>query len=525
MPFHAYQFQELRTQRELESRAKARVSKEAIACRYDFLQFRRYVCNHDSWEHHLGWHSVLDTGQDSKFLPLIAGPNTLILAPRGSSKSTFLAEFVAWVLGRCTSPEIRYALKILYISFNQDVANGKSEQIKAIIETTRYQEVFPWVRPHKKRWNATLWDIDRKAAGLTTTDEQYTLATAGLSGTVTSRRSHLMVFDDLIKRPKDIENPAIRETMRSNFSNVIRPTLMDGGRMLCLGTRMRLDDIYATTFTEQMNWKVIEEQAILVDERGKERSYCPELVSLPWLQEARETDPDAFLLQYQNKIPPSMDTRFKHEWMHHGPPPRRFDEICLAADLSASQKETADYTVMGLIGRIKDTFCVIDMVRGRWSGNIEKFDMLLFLLIENGLLETSLDYDLDLTGKPKWERNPERGDFWLPRGGHYINIYADANSYQLSFQGDCETTIERLGLYFLTPWPIKAKPGDKLTKYRSMTGVFQRGKVFFNKYKSLGRIIYELENAGATDHDDCADMMYFGLTGLRATDTIFEADE
>lgn len=531
MPYYShYRFIELTAERKAKERSKKKAPAQAIAARHDFLVFREYVCSHESWSHHLEWHDILTTGTKGKFLPLVSGPDTLILAPRGSSKSTFLLEWLAWVLGRVMSPEIRWALKILFISFNQDIANTKSAQIQSIIDSDRYRQVFPHMRPNKNRWSLGLWDVDRKAAGLPTTDEPYTFATAGLAGSVTSRRSHLLVFDDLIKRPKDIENPMIRETMRNNYSNVILPTMMDGARTICLGTRMRLDDIYATTFTEKNGWQVVEEEAILYDENGRERSYCPELISLEWLQGVREKDPDAFLLQFQNKIPASMDARFKHDWMQQDSLPRRFDEVCVGIDLSAGKKETSDYTVILLLGRLKNTYWVIDMARGRWSGNIDKMDVLLGLLIENMFVETDLTFDLDASGKPVWEREPKKGDFWLPKGSYYMNLFADANSYQLSFQGDCETTINRLGLHWLTPWPVKTRSGqgstDKIMKYKSMTGVFQRMLVFFNRYKSLGRLMYELENAGMTDHDDCADAIYFSLKGIGALDGLdFDSDE
>jgi len=515
-----HNFQSLSVNRRAASRSQKEAPSWALAARHDLEVFRQYVCGHETWGHHKEWANILTTGKDAKFLPLVAGPDTLILAPRGSSKSTFLLEWIAWVLGQVTAPDIKWAIKILLICFNQNIANSKSEQLQSIVDSDKYRIVFPWVKPNKGRWSLQKWDIDRKAAGLTTTDEPYTLATAGLAGAVTSRRAHLMVFDDLIKRPKDIENPAIRETMRNNYHNVILPTIMDGGRTVCLGTRMRLDDIYTTTFTPKNNWHVVEEQAILVDANGRERSYCEELSSLEFLRDRRDKDPDAFLLQFQNKIPASMDARFKSAWMVDATIPRRFDEVCVACDLSAGLKETADYTVMMLVGRKGDNYYIIDMARGRWSGNVEKMDVLLGLLIENGMCLTDLDYEIDTTGKPVWSEDPKRGRFWIPPGGYYINLYADSNSYQLSFQGDCEATLMRLGLHWITPWPMKTKSGgggrDKLMKYRAMTGIFQRLKVVYNKYKDLQRVKYELENAGMTDHDDCADALYFAMDGMGA---------
>ena len=50
--------------------------------------------------HMLEWHNELCTGEDSECLMGIGGPNTAILAPRGSAKSTVLGLFAAWMIGR-----------------------------------------------------------------------------------------------------------------------------------------------------------------------------------------------------------------------------------------------------------------------------------------------------------------------------------------------------------------------------------------------------------------------------------------
>ncbi|MGA1257050.1 MAG: hypothetical protein ACO3YX_08595, partial [Candidatus Nanopelagicaceae bacterium] len=152
-------------------------------------------------------------------------------------------------------------------------------------------------------------------AKLTTIDEPYTLACSGLKGAIVSRRAHLAIFDDLIKSPKDIENPAIREQLRKNWTVAIRPTMVAGSRAICLGTRMRIDDIYSTNFNERYGWQVIEQSAIVVDDRLREQSYCEVLAPLADLQRTREEDEEAFEFQYQNKIPKNLDLRFKAEWL------------------------------------------------------------------------------------------------------------------------------------------------------------------------------------------------------------------
>lgn len=457
---------------------------EAIAARNSFAKFRRYVCKHRSYEHHEVWDNALNTGEDSKCLKGIAGDDTLILSPRGSTKSTYLVEWTAYQIGKQTAPDVRIPIKILYVSYTIDVAMLKSVQIKQIVESPEFQKVFPWVRKGEK-WSDRLWVIDRKLAGLPTIDEPYTLSCSGLKGATTSRRSMLIVLDDLIKSPKQIESLAIREEMATNWTNVIRPTRFEGGRAVCLGTRMRPDDIYQTDFVPQKNWQQLIQSSIIENPNGSECSYWEEGQSLQYLQETRELDPIAFSYQYQNKIVRISEQSIDPTWIINDeiPPIQDMGTLVMGVDLSASEKEKADYTVMILGGRIKNRFYILDMRRMRSVGNIEKLD---------SIIEMWHDWD-------------------QPR----INICVEKVAYQGSIEGDFVShVINTRGIHDLTMTPIVPK-GDKLTRLRGVTGLFQNRCVVFNQYAVLGRLRDELINFGSMDRDDCADALVYCLQGLR----------
>ncbi len=457
---------------------------EAIAARKNFAEFRRYVCKHESYEHHEVWDKALNTGKDSKCLKGIAGNNTLILAPRGSTKSTYLVEWVAYQIGQQTAPDIRLSIKILYVSYTIDIAIQKSVQIKQIIESPEYQRVFPWVRKGEK-WADKQWVIDRKVAGLSTIDEPYTLACSGLKGATTSKRSHLIVLDDLIKSPKQIESLAIREEMSSNWTTVILPTMFEGGKAACLGTRMTPDDIYQTDFIPAKGWQQLIQSAIVDNELGEEYSYWQSGQSLGFLQETRELDPVAFSFQYQNKVVRVSEQSIDPLWITNGEVPdiEEFDALVMGVDLSTSLKERADYTVMVLGGRVDNRFYILDMRRMRTIGNIEKLDDMI--------------------------------ELWSDWGSARVDIWVEAEAYQGSIAGDFTShVINTRKVYDLTCTPVTLK-GDKLTKLRSVTGLFQNKLITFNQYAMLGRLKHELINFGSTDHDDCADALVLCLHGLR----------
>ena len=127
------------------------------------------------------WHKVFLTGQSNEHLLDVAGPNTCLLSPRGSAKSTVLGLLLGWLIGRHALKKT--LLRILYVSYNVDVARNKSAAIKNLICSKEYQEIFPCVRLSKTRTSDELWSIDWDFAEVDVRGEDaFTVACAGLKG-------------------------------------------------------------------------------------------------------------------------------------------------------------------------------------------------------------------------------------------------------------------------------------------------------------------------------------------------------
>ena len=463
--------------------------------RSDFGYFCEVVGDKPPAEHMMLWHEHLHTHEDSECLVSIAGPNVDILAPRGSAKSTVLGLFTAWAIGIHALK--RKPLKILYISYTVDVARPKSAAIKRIIEESKtYREIFPTVKIAKGINSNEYWSIDWKFAGIRSTgEEEFTLCCAGLKGAVTSKRSHLCIIDDAIKSADDIKNKDIRVAMEENWNSVIVPTMFEGGRAICLGTRFRHDDIHQTTFIPNNNWIQINQSAITVDKDGEEISYWPEMWSLEYLQERRQQAPISFSFQYQNKIIQTNEMSISPDLIVKGQIPTEFDSLGIGVDLSAGIKERNDYTVFVMGGRIKDRLYIIDAKRIRVMGNIEKLEALMEMLYEWGVIHKD-------------------GDQYYPTGSH-IDIWGEAVAYQASLEADFKRIcLEEQGLHNLIWHPVKGFRGDKVARFRGIMGLFERHKISFNKYRKFQALTDEILNFGVSSHDDCVDALVWLCNGL-----------
>ena len=464
--------------------------------REDFGFFCEYVADKPPATHHGEWHRNFITNEDSSCLIKIAGPNIDLLAPRGSAKSTVLGLLTAWAIGIHTQAGM--PLQVLYLSYTVDIARSKSATIKRIIESKRYQEVFPKVRLLKNVTSNEYWSIDHKFAGIDTTgEEQFTLCAAGLKGSVTSKRSHLVMIDDAIKSASDIANPDIRKQMQENWNAVIAPTMFEGARAICLGTRFRHDDIHSTTFNEQNNWTQIVLSAIFNDPvSGEEKSYWPEMWSLEYLKEKKRQSPIAFSFQYMNQVVRQNELSLAPELIVKAEIATEFDTLGVGVDLSAGIREKNDYTVMVLGGRIEDRIHIIDYRRIRVMGNLEKLDALKELL-----------NDWSVIG--------------VDQGGNYYpthstcDVWSEAVQYQASLEADFKRIcLQNENLYNLIWHPVKGFRGDKLARFRGIMGMFEDRKIIFNRYRNFTNMFEELTNFGVSGHDDCVDALVWLVTGL-----------
>lgn len=477
-----------------------RVPDDVRLARRDFSTFCEVIGKPNA-KHHQLWVNEIVTGLDSAHLLNIAGPNTAILAPRGSAKSTILGLLVAWLIG--THAQQKKMLRMLYLGYSLDIARSRSHTIKRLIQSAKYQEVFPEVKLSKERSADELWSIDYEFAGIEPEgDDPYTLVAQGLSGSITSRRSQLIVLDDVIKSSESIENPEIRRRIITNWNEVVKPTLLDGGRCVALGTRFSTVDVFETTFCEKNGWRVITQQAIVTDDNGLEQSYWPEWISLKKLQQLRQEDPISFSFQFQNLPVNTSEISFQKDWLALGELRNSYDCLCVGIDLSSGLKERNDFSVFTLGGLDGDRVEVIDFRRMRTMGNVEKLDCLCELLADWGLLV---------------EEETPNGVVWHPTDTP-VTFNIEEISYQLSMRGDAQKILhEERGLHNIVLRGVSGYRGDKLSRLRGILGLFQTKRIIWNRWINWEPYWRELENFGTGDHDDCPDSLVLTIRGLIGT--------
>ena len=140
------------------------------------------------------------------------------IAPRYSKTEIAVKNFIAWSLA--LNPKSRF----IHLSYSDTLALDNSESIKDLIQSDKYQELFPYVQIKKDSKAKDKWY---------TTDGGGVLARSA-SGQVTGFGAGQTDFDNEIKefggaiiiddpiKPDDAESPTLREKVNYKFDSTIR---------------------------------------------------------------------------------------------------------------------------------------------------------------------------------------------------------------------------------------------------------------------------------------------------------------
>ncbi len=185
-----------------------KIQRKALHCalREDFCIFLRKAF-HDVHGVSLKWNWHHEVICDDLMAAYRGEERRLIINVPPRSLKSFICSvaFPAWLMGR--NPRI----KIIGVSYAQDLANKFSREQRMLMMQSWYQEVFPNARINPKK--AGEGEFELLGGG-------FRLATS-TGGTLTGRGADLIIIDDPIK-PQD----ALSETMRTNANNWIDSTLM-----------------------------------------------------------------------------------------------------------------------------------------------------------------------------------------------------------------------------------------------------------------------------------------------------------
>lgn len=155
----------------------------------------------------------------------------LLMAFRGSGKSTLVGLFCAWLLTH--DPDLR----ILVVSADESLAEHLLRHVRGILET---HPLTRGLLPVKR----TEWAVDRITIKRNRISRDPSLRAAGIASNITGNRADIIICDD-VEVPKTCDSAWKREQLRARL-NELDFILTPGGMTLYIGTPHAEDSLYKT---------------------------------------------------------------------------------------------------------------------------------------------------------------------------------------------------------------------------------------------------------------------------------------
>lgn len=290
--------------------------------------------------------------------------------------TTTLTYLLTWLISK--NPLSTNAL----ISVTATQAETRLRMIKSIIEENqRYRNVFPHITIDYQqsstqtefslvsRENNIPYNVWRSMVAQHGSLKDPTLFVAGNGGggIIGRRFSGVLLLDDIVDQNYLTVDAQKKVLLFINMT--LMPCVMDSCKVVSIGTRWMLDDIY-NAFMQNNTWHSIIIPAILHDAEDNHYSYWPEYWPLEKLRRKQEELDDEIVWRTMYLCDPtaSADTRFNLDVFYRDlpSPMPQLDKLYISVDLAISTRSRADWTVLSALGVDRDTnVYLLDILRFR----------------------------------------------------------------------------------------------------------------------------------------------------------------
>ena len=401
-------------------------------------------------------------------------PILIVYAPPRAGKSQLVVRsLIPFILG--IHPEWETAV----VTYNQELADDHGRDVRGIIMSPAYQELFPLTKVDPNDRSAARFGILHHPGGC---------KCVGHGGPLTGRGANILVMDDLLKDGEEARS----ESHTQKVWNWVQGVALT-----------RLDPSISGTILMATRWSEIDPTGRLLDSPigrkahvfgysaldENDQSFSPQRFPTKRLLEIRENlDPKIWSSLYQGCPVSEEGVVFKQPYIQISttPPPLAELRTYITADPAASSKETSDfwtYVVWGV--DYESNLYLLDMYRRRGKE-------------VNGL--TYIECLLNDAAKYK-----------------PMHIYMERCHSSNVLEPIINKHMRENGKYYSFSYP---SPGnkDKVARSAAIAARMQQGKVYIRQGSDNGVIIHELLAFPDGKNDDIVDC--FSMMGRVLNETV-----
>lgn len=386
------------------------------------------------------------------------------IPPRNLKSICVSIAWPAWLLGHNPSK------KIMVASYSQALSNKLSQDCRLILSSSWFKDLFPQTRINIG---------ENQKSKFVTNSRGFRFATS-TGGTATGEGADYLIIDDP-QNPNKINSKKYRDYTIEWFEQTFIPRLNDkkNGAIILVMQRLHSEDL--TGYLQKKRsaqWDFLSLPAIF----DKQISFCDPINKIIESGSALHSEREdieslnrlklelgeyVFSAQYLQAPVPSSGSMIKRSWLKYFLPDSNleFSQIIQSWDTAIKAKDEHDYSVGITIGVHNNQYYLLDLLRIK----VEFPD----------LLKTVQEF----------------AKKWQPK----VILVEDKASGQSLIQS----------LIKLIPFPIKAiKPKyDKITRFASVTPIFESGKFFIKTQASwkldLEQELLSFPKSANDDQIDC----------------------
>ncbi len=346
---------------------------EAEIARRSFREFVRYTKE----DYEFNWHHEVLCEKLQAFAEKKIKRLMIFMPPRHGKSELASRKLPAWIFG--INPHAR----IIATSYGAETASLFNRDVQRTIDNELYREVFPetYLSGTSVR-TASLGSFIRNSDQFEIVGKKGNYRSAGFGGPITGTGGDYLIVDDPYKNSEEAESPTVRRKVWEWYTSTFYTRQEKDASIMIIQTRWHEADLSGALleamkkgdeFSDQ--WEVISLPALL-DESSQRSGHDPRRIgqalwenkySSEWLRKTKGIlGSRQFSALYQQDPRPGDGTMIKSQWMKYfSKRPEHFDKIIQSWDMAFGGKETSDFVVGAVYGKLGSQFYLLDQVRGQ----------------------------------------------------------------------------------------------------------------------------------------------------------------
>ena len=293
-------------------------------------------------------------------------PSLVIQAPPQHGKSSFIVDFIGWLLGKY--PDLRN----MYSSYSERLGVRANLTLQRTLDKTIYKKIFPTVYLNGKDVVIESGTKLRNKEFFEIVKHEGSFRNTTVQGAMTGETLDLGIIDDPIKDRKEANSETTRNNVWEWFTDVFLTRFDEDAGMLFVLTRWHLDDPVGRLLKIDKTVKLLSYPAIAtVDEPHRKigEVLIPEHKSLEFILKRKEIlSAENFEALYQQNPVLKSGNMFKYDWFNWWTLTPKIKYKIITVDTAQKTKEQNDFTVMQAWGYGYDeNLYLLDMKRGKFE--------------------------------------------------------------------------------------------------------------------------------------------------------------